>query len=133
MYQVRLLSSLSHNNVLQFKEWYETTHNVWVITELASGGSLSDLLAQDGYITLQAVPGFVKDIAAGLRYVHSHNIIYCDLQPEKVSSVISTHRWSTHDKLLYFDVVLICQKWPSKNITFGERVLTTTAHARMTK
>jgi serine/threonine protein kinase len=67
-----------------FKEWYETTHNVWVITELASGGSLSDLLAQDGYITLQAVPGFVKDIAAGLRYVHSHNIIYCDLQPEKI-------------------------------------------------
>ena len=90
MYQVRLLSSLSHNNIIQFKEWYETTHHVWVITELTSGGSLADLLCQDGYIALQAVPGFVKDIAAGLRYIHSHDIIYCDLQPEKVV-VISSH------------------------------------------
>ena len=63
---------------------------MWVITELASGGSLADLLCQDGYIALQAVPAFVKDIAAGLRYLHSRNIIYCDLQPDKVA-IINTH------------------------------------------
>ena len=81
---MRLLSTLHHENVLSFKEWYETARHIWVITELASGGSLAELLLCDGFVSLEHVPEFVKDITAGLNYVHSNNIIYCDLRPEKV-------------------------------------------------
>ena len=82
--QVRLIVSLRHSNVLQFREWYETSQHVWVVTELASGGSLALVLEQDGRVALGNVPDFLSDIAAGLNYLHSKSIIYCDLQPQKV-------------------------------------------------
>ena len=81
---MKLLATLCHKNVIEFREWYETTQHIWVITELASGGSLAELLLQDGSMTLESLPAFVEDIVSGLNYLHSRNIVHCDLQPEKV-------------------------------------------------
>ena len=78
------MHSLDHDNVLKFLEWYETPKHIWVITELATGGSLADILEQDGCIPPPNLNNFVSDVAKGLHYLHSRNIIYCDLQPKKV-------------------------------------------------
>ena len=57
-----------------------------MITELANGGTLADILEQDGCIPFPQVVDFVRDIASGLSYVHSRQIVYCDLQPHKVGT-----------------------------------------------
>lgn len=80
------MHGLDHRNVLRFFEWYETPKHIWVISELASGGSLAEILEQDGSISPDTVGGFIKDIASGLNYLHSSEICYCDLQPKKVCS-----------------------------------------------
>lgn len=82
--QVRIMHSLDNKNVLKFIEWYEAPQHIWVITELTVGGSLRDMLEQDGFIPLSELPNFLKDITTGLSYIHSKGIIYCDLQPSKV-------------------------------------------------
>lgn len=82
------MHSLDHQNILKFFEWYETPKHIWVISELASGGSLADILEQDGSIPPDKVGGFVKDIASGLNYLHSNEIYYCDLQPKKVCAIL---------------------------------------------
>lgn len=79
---------MDHNNVLQFIEWYETPQHIWVITDLAVGGSLADLLKQDGFLPDACLDDFVRDISAGLNYIHSRGVLYCDLQPAKVSEVL---------------------------------------------
>ncbi len=81
------MHSLDHENVLKFREWYETPQHIWVITELAIGGSLSHILHQDGCIPGPNIHDFVRDIAAGLAFIHSRGVLYCDLQPSKVSYV----------------------------------------------
>ena len=53
------------------------THD-WMITELA------DILEQDSCLPFPQVVDFMRDIASGLSYVHSRQIVYCDLQPHKV-------------------------------------------------
>lgn len=78
------MHSLDHSNVLKFLEWYETPKHIWVITELATGGSLADILEQDGSIPPPYLNDFVSDVVKGLYYLHSRNILYCDLQPRKV-------------------------------------------------
>ena len=78
------MHSLDHQNILKFLEWYETPKHIWVISELASGGTLAEILEQDMVIPPDKVGGFVKDIAAGLHYLHSCEVLYCDLQPKKV-------------------------------------------------
>lgn len=82
---MRILHTLDHCNVLVFYEWYETPKHIWVITELASGGTLAEILEQDGSIPQDKVGGFVRDISSGLNYLHCNGIIYCDLRPQKVS------------------------------------------------
>lgn len=78
------MHGLDHDNVLRFCEWYETSKHVWVITELTSGGTLAQIIEQDGLIPPNKMSGFIGDIALGLGYLHSVNVLYCDLQPNKV-------------------------------------------------
>ena len=80
------MQGLDHAHVLMFREWYETPKHIWVITELASGGTLADILEQDGCLPFPQVVDFVRDIASGLNYVYSRQIVYCDLQPHKVGT-----------------------------------------------
>ena len=79
-----MVQDLDHAHVLMFHEWYETPKHIWVITELANGGMLADILEQDSCLPFPQVVDFVRDIASGLSYVHSRQIVYCDLQPHKV-------------------------------------------------
>ena len=51
-----------------FHEWYETPKHIWVITELANGGTLADILEEDGCIPFSQVVDFVRDITSGLSY-----------------------------------------------------------------
>ena len=80
------MQGLDHAHVFMFHEWYETPKHLWVITELASGGTLADILEQDGCLPFPQVVDFVRDIVSGLSYVHSRQIVYCDLQPHKVGT-----------------------------------------------
>lgn len=81
---VHSLHSLKHRNVLQFMEWYQSSNHVWVVTELVNGGTLADIMDQDGPMNGGNSCSIVRDIAAGLNYVHSQGIIVCDLVPSKI-------------------------------------------------
>lgn len=81
---VHSLHSLKHRNVLQFLEWYQSSKHVWVVTELADGGTLSDIMDQDGPLSGGTACSIIKDLAAGLHYVHSQGIVVCDLVPSKI-------------------------------------------------
>jgi len=63
---------------------------MWVITELTSGGTLAQILEQDGRLPPGKVEAFFMDISSGLSYLHSVQILYCDLQPGKVRDIVAT-------------------------------------------
>ena len=83
------MHGLEHRNVLKFYEWYETPKHIWVITELASGGTLAGILEQDGLILPNLAGEFITDIISGLNYLHSVRVIYSDLQPKKVCQLLT--------------------------------------------
>jgi serine/threonine-protein kinase ULK4 len=58
---------LSHPHIIQFKDWYETKNNLWLILEYCTGGDLQSLLKQDGHIPEASVRMFTLDILAGLK------------------------------------------------------------------
>ena len=60
-------ASLDHAHVLMFHEWYETPKYIWVITELTSGGTLADILEQDGFIPFPRCSGVATLGHAGAR------------------------------------------------------------------
>lgn len=75
-----MLRSLHHNNVLRFIGVLYKEKKLHLVTEFISGGTLRALL----HDTTETLPwaqrtSFAKDIAAGMAYLHSMNIIHRDL------------------------------------------------------
>ncbi|XXQ35036.1 Protein kinase domain-containing protein [Plasmodiophora brassicae] len=83
-YQVSILKQMSHENIMKFFTWYQTPNNIWVCMEYCVGGSLANLLKQDRQLPEPCLRLFAKDIACGLQYVHSKQIVYCDLKPSNI-------------------------------------------------
>ncbi|XP_025099125.1 serine/threonine-protein kinase ULK4-like isoform X3 [Pomacea canaliculata] len=81
---VRMTHDISHPNVVQFHEWYETSNHLWLVVELCTGGSLADILTQDLYLPESSIRDFGLHLVTGLHYIHSLGILFHDLQPSKI-------------------------------------------------
>ncbi|CAI9736110.1 serine/threonine-protein kinase ULK4-like isoform X4 [Octopus vulgaris] len=81
---VRMIHDLNHPNIVKFDEWYETSNHLWLVIELCTGGSLEKLITQDGHLPEDSIRKFGVDLVSGLHFLHSLNIIFCDLRPSKV-------------------------------------------------
>ena len=82
--EVQLMHALSSPHTLRFYDWYETRNNVWVIIEYCTGGDLRSMLKQDGRLPETAITLFGLDLMAGLHYLHTNGVLYCDLKPSNV-------------------------------------------------
>jgi serine/threonine-protein kinase ULK4 len=83
---VRCIHSLKpHQNIVKFKEWYETNRHLWLVIDLCSGGTLREILRADKKLPIQTVRQFGIDIARGLYFLHNQaSIAHGDLTPDRV-------------------------------------------------
>lgn len=78
--EVAVLRSLSHSNVLRFIGVLYRDKKLHLVTEFVPGGSLKDIIHnKDVTLPWEWRVRFAKDIACGMAYLHSKNIIHRDL------------------------------------------------------
>lgn len=78
--EVAVLRSLSHSNVLRFIGVLYRDKKLHLVTEFVPGGSLKELIHDsDLPLPWEQRIRFAKDIACGMAYLHSKNIIHRDL------------------------------------------------------
>ncbi|XP_013784173.1 LIM domain kinase 1-like isoform X2 [Limulus polyphemus] len=78
--EVAVLRSLNHENVLQFIGVLYKDKKLHLVTEYISGGTLKELIHdQNEPLPWEQRINFAKDIASGMSYLHSMNIIHRDL------------------------------------------------------
>jgi len=77
----RLVYNLSHTNILTPRAFGEFDGMPYLVMPYCSRGSCSQLV---GRATEPETWKFMRDVARGLAYLHSSNIIHMDIKPENV-------------------------------------------------
>jgi serine/threonine protein kinase len=76
-----LIAQLEHVNIIPIHEYDEQDGLPYLVMSYLTGGSLRDVLARRGKLSLYETIAYIEQAAAALDYAHAHNIIHRDLKP----------------------------------------------------
>ncbi|KAJ2004455.1 Calcium/calmodulin-dependent protein kinase type I [Coemansia thaxteri] len=84
--EISILRRLSrkHANILTLVDYFETPHNVYLITELCTGGELFEhiLRRMPATFTEDDAAAVMRQIVDGVCFLHAHGVVHRDLKPE---------------------------------------------------
>lgn len=81
--EVAILSSCNHPNIIQFIEVNENENAIFIVMEYAKGGNLFSYISnKKKEITENEAKLIMKQLAEGVKYLHTIGIVHRDLKPE---------------------------------------------------
>ncbi|KAK3331950.1 kinase-like domain-containing protein [Cercophora scortea] len=84
-----LLSYLDHPNVLAIKSAFQSQGNMYIFTELATGGDLFSLLARYKEFTEVEIRWIIRQVIRAVAYIHSKGVAHRDIKPENVLCAVA--------------------------------------------
>lgn len=90
--EIKIISGLIHENIVQFYRLEEDEENFYVIMELVGGGELFDYIIDNGVVKESDTVCVIAQVCKAIEYMHSMGIIHRDLKPENLLFKDSDHR-----------------------------------------
>jgi serine/threonine-protein kinase len=82
--EVQIVASLQHPYILPVYDYGEYDGSPYIVMAYMSGGTLADLIAQEGAMKPGEVMRMVQQMADALDYAHSKGVIHRDFKPYNV-------------------------------------------------
>ncbi|KAJ3220109.1 hypothetical protein HDU67_006865 [Dinochytrium kinnereticum] len=82
--EIAVLKNMHHPNIIGLQDLYETGKQLYLVTDLATGGELFDKIVEKGSYTEQDAAKIVKQILEAIAYIHDMDIVHRDLKPENL-------------------------------------------------
>jgi mitogen-activated protein kinase kinase kinase len=79
-HEIELLQGMHHPNIVQYLGTSADDHNLNIFLEYVPGGSIAEMLKQYHNFQEPLIRNFVRQILAGLSYLHSRDIIHRDIK-----------------------------------------------------
>jgi len=80
MAEIKIHRSLRHEKIVAFEQFFEDAENVYIILELCSNQTLSELIKKRKRITELETKCYMFQLIEGLKYLHSRRVIHRDLK-----------------------------------------------------
>ncbi|TFK83688.1 Pkinase-domain-containing protein [Polyporus arcularius HHB13444] len=87
MKEVDLVKSLSHPSIVKYEGMARDDDTLSIVLEYAENGSLGQTLKAFGKLNERLVANYVVKILEGLHYLHSNDVVHCDL---KAANILTT-------------------------------------------
>jgi calcium-dependent protein kinase len=82
--EISILKDLDHPNILKVYEFYSTKSDLFIISELCTGGELFKKIVEVKYFPEKVTAHIMKQLFSAVRFCHLNNIIHRDLKPENI-------------------------------------------------
>jgi calcium-dependent protein kinase len=117
--EVKILQTLDHPNIIKLYEYFEDPTNVYLITEMCSGGELFDKIVEKEFFDEAYACRVFKQILNAIVYCHKLEICHRDLKPENF--LFDSKDENAEIKVIDFGLSKICY---AKNTGKIERLTT---------
>jgi serine/threonine protein kinase len=78
------MKSISHENCIRLKDFYESKEEFILVLELVTGGELFDRIVEKEFYSEDMAAKTIKQLGNCLAYLHSNGIVHRDLKPENL-------------------------------------------------
>lgn len=82
--EVQITINLKHRNVVVAYAGYSTGPRAFLELEYCPGGTLDQLLLEQGKMEMQRCIALISDVARGLEYTHTRQVLHRDVKPANV-------------------------------------------------
>lgn len=82
--EARAVARMQHPHIVAVYDANVTDGLYYLVMEYVSGGSLEDLIQQKGRLSLSQVADIIEQVASGLDYAHSHQMVHRDIKPNNI-------------------------------------------------
>jgi len=80
MSEIKIHRSLHHPNVVGFEHFFEDSENVYILLEICTNQTMSELLRRRKRLTELEVQCYMLQLLSGVKYLHQHRVIHRDLK-----------------------------------------------------
>ncbi|CAB9514247.1 MAP kinase-activated protein kinase 2 (Fragment) [Seminavis robusta] len=110
-----ILRELDHPNILKQFELFEDPNFFYIVMDAAHGGDLCDELDEFGAFVEHAAALLMKQLLSCINYLHSLDIVHCDLKPENL--LLEANKELSQIKVIDFGFAANIKKAPNQRLT----------------
>lgn len=100
--EIEIMRELDHPHIMKLFATFEDHENLYIISELCSGGDLIDALSGVGSFSEQVAGQLFKQMTCAVSYLHNQGICHRDLKPENFLLSMPEDLRKVHVKLIDF-------------------------------
>jgi len=82
--EAQMIAGFNNPHIIKVHDIFEENGTAYYVMDYIAGGSLSDMVKQNGPLSEQEATHYIKQVGEALEYIHSHNYLHLDVKPSNI-------------------------------------------------